>query len=370
MNLRIPGPTPLPPSVREAVSRDMINHRGPEFARLLHETVEGLKHFFQTSQEVLLLTGSGTGGMEAVVVNLFSPGEKVLVASIGHFGQRFGDICRAFGLQVQQLDFPMGTAADPDVIGEQLRADPEISAVLVTHNDTSTGVTNDIEAIAKVVKAADRMLVVDAVSSLGAIELKMDEWGVDAVVTGSQKAWMAPPGLAMVALSQRAWDAHARKKLPCYYWDFTAARKSAAKGETPWTPAVSTVYGLHAALQLMLAEGMPAIFERHRRIGRYVRDGLKQMGLRLFADERYASDTVTAVWAPDGISAKDVIGKMQEDHGVVITGGQGSLAGRILRIGHIGYVDVPDIQMVLEALSSTLQGLGYSPAGAGKVASA
>lgn len=350
MNLRTPGPTPLPPGVREALSRDMVNHRGPEARDLMRRVTVGLKAVFQTENDVLVLTGSGTGGLEAAVVNLFSPGERILSVTIGVFGDRFAKIAERFGVEVLRLSFPLGTAADPKGIAARLEEDPSITSVLVTHNETSTAVTNDLEVIARVVKAAGRLLVVDAISSLGGIDLKTDAWGCDVVITGSQKAFMIPPGLAMISMSELAWRKSAEARLPRFYWDLAAARKSLQqKSSTPWTPALGLIFALDVALEMMAKEGLPAIFERHRRVAEFCRRGLKAAGWELFPEERWASNTVTAVRMPEGMEAKRVSTTLRDRDGIVVAGGQGELEGKILRVGHLGYVDVPDLEPVVEA---------------------
>jgi aspartate aminotransferase-like enzyme len=355
MNLRTPGPTPLPPEVRQALSRDMVDHRGVEFAEALKEVTAGLKDFFHTENDLLTLTASGTGGLEAAVVNLFSPGERVMVISIGEFGERFDQIARLFGLEVVKLGFEMGEAADPDVVARALREHADVTSVLVTHNETSTGVTNDLEAIARLVKQADKMLVVDGVSSVGSIPFECDNWGCDVVISGSQKSWMAPPGLVFVSLSPRAWAAHARARLPRFYWDFTQAYEFVKKGMTPWTPAISLVYALQAALRLMRDEGLDAILARHARCGELVRGRLKAMGLKLLAkDEARASNTVTAFWLPEGLEGAAIQRRVREEHGVQLARGQGPLAGRVLRIGHLGYVHEADLNEALDALAAVL----------------
>ncbi|MBX5493119.1 MAG: alanine--glyoxylate aminotransferase family protein [Chloroflexi bacterium] len=356
MNLRTPGPTPIPPSVAQALAQPMINHRGPEFEALFAEVVANLQRVFQTQHEVLVLTASGTGGLEAAVVNLFSPGDRVLAVSIGNFGDRFTKIAEVYGTDVQRLRFPNGHAADPGAIAERLRADPAIKGVLVTHNETSTGVTNDLEAITRAVhEAGAPLLVVDGISSVGSLDVRPDEWGIDVLIAGSQKGWMVPPGITMLAVGPRAWEAHRHARLPRYYFDFTAAHKSAQKHQTPWTPAVSLLYAFREALRLMLAEGLPALFERHRRLGAYTRAGLRELGLRLVpVDERYASNTVTAFWLPERCSADAVQERLRAEYGVVLAEGQGELQGKILRIGHMGYVSEADIDAVLQALRQVL----------------
>ncbi|MCS6800817.1 MAG: alanine--glyoxylate aminotransferase family protein [Chloroflexota bacterium] len=364
MNLRIPGPTPCPEEVLMAMTKQMVDHRGPEFKDILLRVTERLKTFFQTKNDVVTLTAAGTGGLEAAIVNFLSPGETVLAVSIGVFGDRFAKIAETYGATVKRLRFEDGEAADPDQIAAALAADPSIRAVTVTHNETSTGVTNDLAAIAKVVKAADKLILVDAVSSLTAIDLPVDALGLDVVVSGSQKGWMVPPGLTFLSVSERGWEANANAKMPRFYLDVREAKKSLDKGQTPWTPAISVFYALDVALDLMLAEGLPAIFERHRRVAERTRAGVKELGLRLLAkDERYASNSVTAVWAPDGVEVKALRAALRE-RGVVVAGGQGALDGKIFRIGHLGYVRDADIEETLHALREVLPKVGYSAAAA------
>jgi aspartate aminotransferase-like enzyme len=353
-NLRIPGPTPCPDEVLQAMTKQMINHRGPEFRDILNRVTENLKVFFQTKNDLFLLTGSGTGGMEAAVINTLSPGDSVLSVSIGVFGDRFATIAEQYGANVTRLSFEWGKAADPDEVGKALQADPKIKAVLVTHNETSTGVTNDLEALSKVIKDAGKLLLVDAISSLGSLNLPVDGWGCDVVVSGSQKGWMVPPGLAMVSVSQEAWQAHATAKMPRFYWDFTRAKSYFERGQTPWTPAVSTVFAMDRALQMMLKEGLPNIIARHARLGELTRQGVKSLGLSLFADEKHASNTVTAVKAPEGTNANDLRKILLNENKIVLGGGQQSLDGKIFRIGHLGMVSEGDIEAVISALKVAL----------------
>jgi len=306
MNLRIPGPTPLPPEVQESLARQMIGHRSKACANIVAEITPSLKEMFGTAADMFILTSSGTGAMEAAVANFLSPGDEVLVVAVGKFGERFGKIARVYGANVTQLDFPYGQAADPQTIAEALEANPQYKAVFVTHNETSTGVTNDLPAIGEIVDQYPALLIVDSISAASALPLEMDRWGLDVVVSGSQKGWMIPPGLAFIAVNDRAWAAHARSSMPRFYFDLSAARKSAAKNQTPYTPAVGLLFGLQEALRLMRKEGFDQVIERHRRIGEYTREGVKSLGMRLFADEAHASNTVTAVLPPEGVNAEDL----------------------------------------------------------------
>ncbi len=357
--LRIPGPTPLPSEVLQTLSRQMINHRGPEFGQMLNGVIANLKRLFQTKNDVFLLTGSGTGGLEAAIVNTLSPGDKVLSVSVGVFGERFAAIAEQFGAEVIPLRFEWGKAADADAVRQALQAEPKIKAVLVTHNETSTGVTNDLASISSVVKKFDKLLLVDAISSLGSINLPVDEWQLDVAVTGSQKGWMAPPGLAMVSVSQEAWQANAQAKMPRFYWDFASAKRYLEIKQTPWTPAVTTVFALSVSLEMMLREGLPNIIARHARVAKAARDGIKSLGLSLFAEEGYASNTVTAIAASDGLDTKKMLQILREEHQIMLAGGQQRLDGKIFRIGHLGWVTEDDIKKVISALKVVLPQAGF-----------
>jgi len=360
-NLRIPGPTPVPDDILQAVAHPMVNHRGREFAALIQRVSERLKDFFVTSSDVMMLSASGTGGLEAAVVNTLSPGDQVLVVSIGAFGDRFAAIAETYGAKVIPLAYEWGQAARAEDVRQAIEEHPHVKAVLVTHNETSTGVTNPLEEIAHVVRAADKLLIVDAVSSLGAIPCDMDGWGLDVVVTGSQKGWMVPPGLAFVAMSDRGWRAYETSTMPRYYFDLGKHRDSLVKGQTPWTPTMSIFFGLDVALERMGEEGMERIFTRHARMGRMVREGVKASGLELLCeDERFASDTVTAIKCPEGIEVSALRNVMEDEYGVVLAGGQGKLTGKIFRIGHLGLVEEEDIRQTLESLEQALPKLGYA----------
>ena len=360
-NLRIPGPTPIPPAVAEAMARPMINHRGPEFAAMVARITTQLQHFFQTTQPVLCFPSSGSGAMEAAIVNSFSPGDAVLSVTCGAFGNRLAKIAETFGLRVTRHEVEWGRAAEPAAVAEAMRAIPNLRGVLLTHNETSTGVTNDIQALAQVIRgrSGDTLILVDAVSSLGCVDLRMDEWDLDVVFTGSQKGWMVPPGLAMIAASERAWEATERATLPRFYWDFRMTRKSLEKGQTPYTPPVSIYYGLDVSLPMMRAEGREAIFARHAAAGALVRGRAQAMGLELFADPAFASNTVTAIRVPESVDAKALTKALREDEGVVIAGGQEHLEGKIIRIGHLGYFTEADLTACMDALERRLTALGY-----------
>ena len=357
--LRIPGPTPLPSEVLQALSRQMINHRGAEFQQILNGVTAKLKLLFQTKNDVFLLTGSGTGGLEAAIVNTLSPGDKVLSVSNGVFGDRFAAIAKQFGAEVTPLSFEWGKATDAETVRQALQTDSKIKAVLVTHNETSTGVTNDLASISSVVKEFDKLLLVDAISSLGSIDLPVDDWHCDVTVTGSQKGWMVPPGLAMVSVSPEAWQAHSEAKIPRFYWDFTRAKNYLERGQTPWTPVVSIVFALAVSLDMMVKEGLPSIFARHARVAQAVRDGVKSLGLSLFADEKCASNTVTAIAGSNGLDINKLRKIMREEYQIVLAGGQQQLDGKIFRIGHLGWVSEDDIKAVMSALKVVLPQAGF-----------
>ncbi|HTY82178.1 MAG TPA: alanine--glyoxylate aminotransferase family protein, partial [Dehalococcoidales bacterium] len=330
--LRIPGPTPCPPEVLKAMARPMINHRGAEFHKVITDVTEKMKQVYQTKNDLYLLTGSGTGGLEAAVVNVLSPKDKALFVSIGVFGDRWANIAKTFGADVVKLDFEWGKPADPDAVKKAIAANPDVKAVFITHNETSTGVTNDMASLAKVVKGAGKLLVVDAISSMSSIDLPVDKLGLDVVISGSQKGWMVPPGMAMVSVSADAWKAFAQAKMPRFYWDFGQAKKYLEKAENPWTPAVSIVFAFDVALDMILKEGLQNVFARHVKIAKMMRDGSKALGLSLFVEEKYASNTVTAVNIPEGMDGKKFREILRDEYKIVITGGQQKLDGKIERV--------------------------------------
>jgi aspartate aminotransferase-like enzyme len=360
VNLRIPGPTPCPPEVLAALSGQMINHRGPEFAALQGRVLDGVRHVFQTSGDVLILSCAGTGGLEAAVTNVLSPGDKVLSVSSGVFGDRLASIAAAYGAEVTRRAVEWGEGVEPDRLREWLSEAPDVSAVLLTHNETSTGVTNPLESLSAVAREAGKLTIVDAVSSMSSVPCPVDEWELDAVVSGSQKGWMVPPGLAFVSMNEHAWAAYERARMPRFYFDLGKQKAAQEKGQTAWTPALSIYYAMDVALPLLLEEGLPAVFERHRRGGAVTRDAVKGLGLDLFANQKYASDTVTAVNWPEGIELGPVLKKLRLDHGVVFAGGQGKLAGKIIRIGHLGYFNEEQLLEAVGALGDALAEAGWS----------
>ena len=360
-NLRTPGPTPIPDEIYEAMSDPMINHRGPEFFELITECTEMLKQVFMTENDLFILTSSGTGGLEASVVNTLSPGDRVLAASAGSFGDRFADMLDAYGVDTQRITFEWGEPIDPEAIRQALRDDPDFKAVIVTHNETSTGVTHDLQSISSVVKGEfGKLLIVDAVSSLGCVPLPVDGWDCDVVATGSQKGFMVPPGLAFISFSEEAWEAQKSSTLPRFYFDLEEAKKYLERKQTPWTPNLSAMYGLRVALENILEEGLEGVFGRHASIGQFTRDGVRALGLELLcSDEARASNTVTAIKMPTHIDGEQMIEMMRTEENVVLAGGQGKLTGHIFRIGHLGYVNEDHIQEVLDALGRVLPRVGF-----------
>lgn len=355
--LLAPGPTPVPPEVLLAMAQPVLHHRTPEFEALFAQARRGLQWLFQTRREVLILAASGTGAMEGAVVNACSPGDRVLVIRGGKFGERWAEICQAYGLTVIPVEVPYGKAVDPLDVAAALRREPGVSAVFATHSETSTGVLHDLEAIAAIVRQTPALLVVDAITSLGVVDLPTDAWGVDVVVAGSQKAMMLPPGLAFACLSDLAWAAAERARLPRYYFNFLVERKIQAKHQTAWTPAISLIAGLKVALDLLQAEGLPAIFARHERLARATRAAVTALGLELFAER--PSPAVTAVKVPEGVDGDAIVRVLRDTHGISIAGGQGSMKGKIFRIATLGYADAYDVLTGIAALEFTLAELGY-----------
>ena len=362
-NLRTPGPTPVPDDIVDAMGNPMIDHRGPEFFELITEATAGLKQVFMTQNDLFILTASGTGGLESLIVNSLSPGDRVLSATAGSFGDRFCEMATAYGADVQRLDFEWGEAVDADEVRRALNDDPGIKAVLVTHNETSTGVTHPLPEISHVVKGEfNKLLLVDAVSSLGCIPLPVDGWDCDMVATASQKGFMIPPGLSFVSVSQAAWEAEAEARMPRFYFDLRAAKSYLERGQTPFTPNVALLYGLQLALDKLLEEGMESVYERHASIAEFTRQGVKRLGLELLAqDEIYASNTVTAIKIPEEVDGSGLMSLTRTEENVVLAGGQGKLTGKIFRIGHLGHVTQDDIQEVLDALGRVLPRVGFDP---------
>jgi serine---pyruvate transaminase len=355
--LMTPGPTPAPPEVLAAIAQPVVHHRGPDYKKLYAECLGRLREIFRTDSEVLLFGCSGTGAMESAVANLCSPGERVLVVSAGYFGERWAKIAAAYGADVDHLRYAWGEIPSPDDAAARLR-EREATAAFLTHSETSTGVVSDLQSFAPVVHEAGALSVVDAISSLGAVPLETDAWGIDVVASGAQKALMTPPGLAMVSASAAAWDAAGRSSSPRFYWDWELTRKGQATLDAPVTPPVSLVAGLNVALGILFEEGLESAFERHIRLGRACREGIKAMGLELFSPDDDSSAVVTAARAPDGVDSGELVLLLRDRHGVTLAPGQGELKGKIFRIGHIGYYDVFDVTTALAAVELALVELG------------
>ena len=353
--LMTPGPTPAPPQVLAALAAPVIHHRARDYRELFEELLNRLQEVFQTRSDVLVYTCSGTGGMESAIANLCSPGERVLVVSAGYFGERFGEIARAYGCDVLELRYDWGETPSADDL--RARIDETAPAVvLLTQSETSTGVVADVQALSAA--AGDALVVCDAISSLGAVPLETDAWGVDVVVSGSQKALMTPPGLAVVSVSETAWQKTTASSLPRYYFEWERVRTAQAKFDAAFTPAVSLVGGLNVALGLILEEGLEAAFERHLRLGRACREGIKAMGLELFSPDEDRSSVVTAVSVPEEIDSGELVATIRDRFGITLAPGQGPLKGRIFRIGHIGYYDIFDITTALAGIELALAEMG------------
>jgi aspartate aminotransferase-like enzyme len=354
--LRVPGPTPVPERIVRAASRPMINHRGPEAAALIREIVDGLRWALQTDNDVLLFPASGTGGLEAAVANLLSPGEAALFCSIGSFGDRWADMATAYGIDAVRLEVPWGEALDPEDVDRVLAENPQIEKVFVTHNETSTGVVNDMRAIAAVVKGRGKLLAVDSVSGAAVMPLPVDELGLDVVVAASQKGWMAPPGLAMIAVSPAAYQAGAAAGCPRFSLDFARQKGFIDRGTTFTTPPLAVMYALQEGLAMLREEGLENVFARHRRVAGMIRAGLLAIGLRLVAPEEHRSNAVTAVHSP-ARSAEELrswLATLRTRYGLVLAGGQGQLLGRIFRVGHLGWIDERDAYSILATIEQGL----------------
>jgi aspartate aminotransferase-like enzyme len=360
--LRIPGPTPLPERVVRSMNRPMIDHRGSEFAAILAEITAGAKRVFKTSSDLLILTCSGTGGLESAVANLISPGDEVVAAVCGNFGDRFAALAAAYGADVVRLEFEWGQPVDADDLAIVLEKHPKAKVVLLTHNETSTGLTNPLRELARVAHDAGRIVVVDGVSSISSIAIETDAWGIDVAVSGSQKGWMAPPGLALVSVSDRAWGLQAKARSPRYYFDWKEIKTWAAQGMTPFTPAVSVVFGLQEGLRMIEEEGLNAVYERHARLARGMQSGLQALGFQLFAQDGYRSNTVTSAVPPPGLDVAALRKLLEEKYGVVIAGGQGKMTGKMVRVGHLGAIAEGDVVQVLWAIEQALEELDIAPA--------
>ncbi len=357
--LLTPGPTQIPPQICEALGRPIIHHRTPQFQEILKEAAEGLKYVFQTKNDVLILTASGTGGMEAAVCNLLSPGDKAITVEGGKFGERWTELCHVYGVKAQVLKIKWGHAVSAAEIKKTLDADKDIKAVFITLTETSTGVTTDVKAIADVVKNTKAVLVVDAISGLGATDLQSDNWGVDVVVSGSQKGLMLPPGLAFVSLSTKAWELVKQSKSPKYYFDLTIAKKTAEKTDTPYTPAIGIIIALNEALKMIKQSGLQNLFAHYARLASGTREAAKALGLTLFADPSCISNVVTAINLPTGIDGEKLTKIMRDTYGITMAGGQDDLKGKIVRMSHMGCLDEYDMITGISCLEKVLNEMGY-----------
>jgi aspartate aminotransferase-like enzyme len=357
-HLFTPGPTPVPPEVLAKLAEPVVHHRAAGYRALFGEVLERLKEVFRTASDVLVFTASGTGALESAVANLCSPGARVIVVTAGNFGQRWVELTERYGADVDVLRYEWGETPSPDDVAARLGELGGAQAVFLTHCETSTGVVSDVQALAAAIRPSGAHVVVDAVSSLGAVPLETDAWGIDVVASGSQKALMTPPGLALVSVSGAVWEAEGPRSSPRYYFDWERTRRAQEKQDSAFTPAVSLVGGLNVALGLLLEQGLDAAFDRHRRLGRACREGAKAMGLELFSPDEDRSAVVTTIRAPDGVDGAELVKTLNERYGVTLAGGQGPLRGKVFRIGHIGYYDVFDITTALAAVELALTDAG------------
>jgi len=357
VNFRLPGPTPLPPQVTEALGREMIAHRGPAFRSLYHETLRLARELHRTDGDVLTWAASGSAGWEVAIVNLLSPGDLVLAAVNGNFGERFARVAKEFDLDVRRIEAPWGQPLRPEALASALDEHGDVKAVLLVHNETSTGVTNPLRALAGAVRDHGALTIVDAVSSAGALPLEMDDWGLDFVFSGSQKAWMCPPGLLIAAVGPRAWAAQERSRYPRFFWDMKESKTMADQGMTPTTPPLSMIYAYRAALEMIASEGIENVWQRHRELGAITRAGVRAAGLQLFAHEGSESNSVTAFYPPEGVTASEMLAMLREDYGVEAQGGQAHLVERLIRIGHMGWVNEQEMGAATAAIGESARRL-------------
>ncbi len=354
-----PGPTPVPEEVMLEMAKPLIHHRTPQASEVIKRIWENLKYVFQTKNPVFFLASSGTGAMETAVSNVLSKGDRAVVISGGKFGERWAEICRAYDIDVVEVKVEYGEDYPADELKKLLEKEGNISAVFTEYSETSTGVLFDVKGYAEITRQTSTLLVVDAITAVGVVELKTDEWGIDVVVGGSQKSFMLPPGLSFITFSERAWKKVESSNLPKYYFNILKEKDAMDRGTTAWTPAISLLIGLDYALQMIKDEGLEEVIKRHSVLAEATREGVKAIGLEVFPKGR-PSNSVTAVKVPDGIDGKKIPSIMRDRYGVTIAGGQGKLKGKIFRIGHIGYFDKSDIIIALQALEFALRDLGYS----------
>lgn len=362
--LQIPGPTNIPDRILRSLSMPLINHRGPEFEELLTCCVEGLKRVYRTKNDIIMFPSSGSGALESAVVNMLSPGDTIVAVCQGVFSERMAKIAASYGVNVIKIEKEWGEAAKVHEIEEVLKKDTDkkIKAVCLPQNETTSGITNDIEGVGRMMKESGHpaILIVDAISSLACLPFETDEWGVDVAISASQKGFMLPPGFSIVAVSERAWKLSEESKMPRWYWDYKAVKAKMSEKQFPYTPATTLLFGLKEALSILEEEGLGNVYARHALMATAVRNAVEAMGLTLFAEKEYASDTVTAIHIPEGIKYKDLAGLLREKYGVVIGGGLLKLQGKIFRIGHLGSIHSLDVYAVMGAVEMALYELGYN----------
>ncbi len=356
--LLAPGPTPVPESVLLAMAQPVVHHRTPQFSEVFKETAELLKYVFQTKEDVLILASSGTGAMEGAVVNLFSPGDEVIVINGGKFGERWGKISESYGLKVHWINVEWGRAVDPETVKDVLAKNQNVRGILCQASETSTTVLHPVKELAELTRERDCIIVVDGITAVGVVDIPMDRWGIDVLVSGSQKAFMLPPGLAFISLSEKAWRFCDDARCPKFYFDLKKERKNLARHTTAYTPAVSLITGLREALALIKEEGLENVFARHARLARATREAMKALGLKLLAPEN-PSPAATGVYVPDGIDGGKFVKYLRDDMGVTLAGGQDHLKGRIFRIAHLGYIDTFDIIIAISAVEMALKRFGH-----------
>lgn len=367
--LLAPGPTPVPERVMLAMAEPMLHHRTPQFEAIFKEAAEGLRWLFQTEKDVLILAASGTGGMESSIANFFSPGDKALVVNGGKFGERWTNICKTYGLKVTEITVEWGKSVDPKAVADALKADPEIKGVFVQASETSTTAAHPVKELADIVKNHDNtLLIVDGITAVGVYDMPMDKWGIDILITGSQKALMLPPGLAFVGVSDKAWKFNETAKCPRFYFDLKRERKNLKDNTTAYTPAVSLIIGLREVLRMMKEEGLENIFARHNRLARATRAAAQAIGLKLLAPTAPA-DSCTGIYVPEGIDGGKLFKLLKDTFGVTMAGGQDQLKGKVLRIAHLGYVDTFDTIVAVSSIELALKKMGYNvPLGKGVAA--
>ncbi len=357
--LLAPGPTQVSPQVLLAMAQPMIHHRAPEFVALFDRVKNNLKWLFQTQNDVLILASTGTGGMEGSVTNFLSPGDKALVINGGKFGERWGKICQAYGVNVEEIKVEWGYAGKPEAVAEALKRDPSIKAVFTQASETSTGVAHPIKAIAEVVRQYENcLMVVDAVSAMGVFDIRTDDWGLDVVVTGSQKALALPPGLAFVSVSEKGWRRADQAKNGKFYFNFKKERAALTTNQTAFTAAVSLIVGLDQSLAMLKEEGLPNVFSRHRLLAQATQEAMRGIGLALYPKE-YPSDSVTAISAPDGYDGEQIYKQLRVKYGITAAGGQDQLKGKVFRIANMGYMDTFDTITAVAAIEMVLKGMGH-----------